>query len=123
MDATKQRMKVAAKAAQWWVAMQDNPPMNDRGAYIAWLRSSPVHVAEILRLCQLHAKLERSRRAGHIPTDAAIDRPQASSPLIPRGPAARSPVRALISVGRKRQYFRMPGVLVLTTLIALTHRA
>ena len=59
MDATKQRMRVAGEAAKLWVTMQGNPSRAERMAYVVWLQESPAHVAETVRLCQVHAKLKR----------------------------------------------------------------
>jgi transmembrane sensor len=78
MEATKQRMRVAEKAAQWWVAMQRNPSRADRAAYVVWLRESPLHVAEILRLWHVHERLERFEGWGRIPSEDGCN-PHASN--------------------------------------------
>ena len=50
----ERRMGVVEEAAEWWVAMQGNPSLAEREAYLDWLRESRDHVAEMLRLWQLH---------------------------------------------------------------------
>lgn len=73
MDATMQRMRVAEQAASWWVAMLDNPSRAEREAYVAWLRESPVHLAEMLHLHRLHADLEQFRGWARIHVAGGID--------------------------------------------------
>lgn len=71
MEATEQRMRVAEKAAEWWVAMQRNPSLAERTAYVIWLRDSPAHVAEVLRLWHVHVKLERFEGWARIGSEGA----------------------------------------------------
>lgn len=49
-------MGVAQEAIDWWVTMRNNPSLPDRAAYVDWLRKSPAHVAEMLRLWDINGR-------------------------------------------------------------------
>ncbi len=68
MDATERRRRAAEEAAGWWVTLQvDEVPEFQRREFVDWLRESPVHIAEILRVAQVHGALERFERWAHVP--------------------------------------------------------
>jgi len=55
---------ITQEAAEWYVRLQDGDvPLAKRVSYIFWLKASPVHVAEMLRMRRLGSRL---RRAGLI---------------------------------------------------------
>src|SRR5262245_24981326 len=63
MDANERRRQAAADAADWWVRLQSaDLSATQRGEFVDWLRESPVHVAEMLRIAQVHGALERFER-------------------------------------------------------------
>lgn len=48
------RIAATLDAADWFVRSDDDSmPRDDRTRYLAWLKQSPVHVAETLRLMRL----------------------------------------------------------------------
>lgn len=59
MDASDRRKRAAEEAAEWWVLLQGEIPRVEREKYVDWLRESAVHVAEMLRVAQVHGALER----------------------------------------------------------------
>jgi transmembrane sensor len=60
MDASERRHRAAAEAADWLVQLQANDaPRSAREKYVDWLRESPVHVAEMLRMAQIHGALKQ----------------------------------------------------------------
>lgn len=60
MAATERRRRAAEEAASWWVTLQaDDVPEPQRRDFVDWLRESPVHIAEMLRVAQVHGALER----------------------------------------------------------------
>jgi transmembrane sensor len=69
MDASERRRRAAEEAAEWWVLLQGEVSRKEREDYVDWLRESPVHVAEMLRVAQVHGALEKFRRWSEIPTD------------------------------------------------------
>jgi transmembrane sensor len=71
MDASERRNRVAAEAAAWWVQLQsDDAPRSTREQYVNWLRESPIHVAEMLRMAQLHGALQQFERWAQVDTSS-----------------------------------------------------
>src|SRR5690349_12905429 len=63
MDGPERRAMAAETAAEWWVRLKDpRIPMSEREQFVDWLRESPVHVAEMLRVAQVHDALANFRR-------------------------------------------------------------
>jgi transmembrane sensor len=73
MDASDRRKRAAEEAAEWWVALQRDVSRAEREQYVDWLRESPVHVAEMLHVAQVHGALEQFQRWSGIPVDGARD--------------------------------------------------
>lgn len=65
MDETSSRERVGREAAEWWfrigMSEPENTPYKDREEFSRWLRQSPVHIAEFLRVAQVHHELGRFR--------------------------------------------------------------
>jgi ferric-dicitrate binding protein FerR (iron transport regulator) len=62
------RQAAALDAADWFVRFDDRcMSRHDRARYVAWLKQSPVHVAETLRLMRIHQLL---RSIVFLPPDA-----------------------------------------------------
>jgi len=63
MDANERRARATQEATQWWNRLGIERPSEisraDREAFTQWLRESPLHVAEILRIAHVHDALER----------------------------------------------------------------
>lgn len=60
MDASDPRRSVAAAAARWFVELDSGElSRRDREEFVAWLRESPVHIAEFLRISRLHGALSK----------------------------------------------------------------
>jgi ferric-dicitrate binding protein FerR (iron transport regulator) len=52
------RQAAALEAADWFVRLDDRcMSRHDRARYLAWLKQSPVHVAETLRLMRIRRSL------------------------------------------------------------------
>ena len=70
MDASDRRRRASEEAAAWWVRLQaEDRAQPERGEFVDWLRESPVHVAEMLRVAKVHDALEKFRGWAQIPTD------------------------------------------------------
>lgn len=49
---------ISDQAAQWLLRLTaDDPDIADRYAFLQWLKVSPVHIAEFLRMCRLYSYL------------------------------------------------------------------
>lgn len=73
MDATDRRKRASEEATEWLVVLQGNVTHAQREQFIDWLRESSVHVAEMLRVAQVHGALEQFNRWARIPTDGSGD--------------------------------------------------
>ena len=70
MDANSRRARASAEAAEWWVRIaSDELSREEREQFVDWLRESAVHVAEMLRMAEVHGALERFHEWARIPTD------------------------------------------------------
>lgn len=68
MDASDRRGQVVAEAAEWWVMLQSDLSPAQRQRYVDWLRESALHVAEMLRIAQVHGALSQFERWTRLPT-------------------------------------------------------
>jgi transmembrane sensor len=63
MDANERRARATHEATQWWNRLGIERPSEisraDRELFTQWLRESPLHVAELLRIAHVHDALER----------------------------------------------------------------
>lgn len=70
MDANERRMRASHEAAQWWhrltIEQPDEVSRADRERFTHWLRESPLHVAELLRIAHVHDALEHFKGWGEI---------------------------------------------------------
>jgi transmembrane sensor len=77
MDASDRKKRAAEEAAEWWVVLQGEVSRSEREAYVDWLRESSVHVAEMLRVAQVHGALAQFKRWEQMPSDGSGE-PQAT---------------------------------------------
>lgn len=74
MDANERRARATREATQWWSRFGIQQPeaisKADRERFTQWLRESPLHVAELLRIAQVHDSLERFKGWGQVEADA-----------------------------------------------------
>jgi len=60
MDETDRRRLASAAASRWFALLQsDQMRRDEREQFIDWLRESPLHVAEMLRIVDVHGALEQ----------------------------------------------------------------
>lgn len=59
MEATDRRQRAAREAAEWFVRLESDLPRAERSQFVAWLQESPIHIAEMIRLAQIHGALEK----------------------------------------------------------------
>lgn len=74
MDANDVRdIRTTSEAADWWVDLERGDMSRARREeFVDWLRESPTHVAELLRVARVHGALENFRLWDHIPTGTAV---------------------------------------------------
>ena len=97
---------VSDQAAEWFIRLRDRDlTMADRRKFVRWLKQSPSHIAEFMRLCQLYGRVKRAK----VPTLHAGRRWRRTSfALIQREPApveraAAGILRARASCGSQRR--------------------
>src|SRR3954453_9246288 len=74
MDATERKNRAGGEAADWFARLQaGDMERAEREQFVEWLRESHVHVAEMLRVAQIHGSLERFQRWVHISTGPKSD--------------------------------------------------
>jgi transmembrane sensor len=57
-DHNARRHRAALEAAEWMLRLQDpKVTRSERAEYVEWLRESPLHVAEMLRVSHVHTEL------------------------------------------------------------------
>src|SRR4051812_24681919 len=72
MDANRRRARAGAEAAEWWVRIESGElSREEREQFVDWLRESAVHVAEMLRMAEVHGALERFSAWARIPAEGA----------------------------------------------------
>ena len=69
MDGNERRDRAGTEAIEWWLRLEAGQMSGeDRLAYVEWLRESPLHVSEMLRMGQLHAVLDEFQDWDQIPS-------------------------------------------------------
>jgi len=97
---SERRARAAREAAEWFLDLQSNEMSPaDREEFSKWVRESPVHMAELLRVAQLHGSLERFTRWNEVPPAADPVLADNVVPLTPGTPLAQGRSRVL-SPGR-----------------------
>jgi transmembrane sensor len=99
MDHRDRRHRAALEAAEWLLRLQDQRvPRSERAEYVRWLRESPLHVAEILRVSRVHGELTDFPYWNEIaPLDASSSGASVHELSLAREPPIREsrPVRSL----------------------------
>jgi transmembrane sensor len=71
------------QAAEWFIRLRDRDlTMADRRKFVRWLKQSPGHIAEFMRLCQLYGRVKRAKVPTLTPEDVASN----VIPLVQREP-------------------------------------
>jgi len=79
MDASERRDRATEEAARWWAVLGNRPPSEvseaDRRDFTVWLRESPLHIAEILRIARVDDTLRSFELWDEIPhgTEGPVD--------------------------------------------------
>lgn len=110
-SADARRARAAAEAADWAERLDSGHlSVSERGEFVDWLRESPVHVAEMLRMGRLTSALESFGEWGDAPLSGDLT-PEAVVPLMPHMPIRSR--RAPKHLGRRTWYAGIAAGLVL----------
>jgi transmembrane sensor len=119
MSTNSRRARAAAEAAEWWVRIESGElSREEREQFVDWLRESAVHVAEMLRMAEVHGALERFHDWVRIPAD---DGAQAPTNVVAFASTAEPPHRAQDSGSPQTTRRRwLAGVALAATVAALS---
>ena len=95
MEPTERRRRASEEAADWWLQLQSaDMPREQREAFVDWLRESPMHIAEMLRVASVHGALDQFERWARIATSGSSDDEDTVVTLPPRSETrASAPAR------------------------------
>jgi transmembrane sensor len=69
-DDRNPQVSVSEQAAEWFVRLRDRDlSAADRRKYVRWLKHSPSHISEFLRLCQLYGRIKRAKLPVRLPEE------------------------------------------------------
>jgi transmembrane sensor len=124
MDANERRRRAGEEAAEWWVLLDsENVPQEKRASFVDWLRESPLHVEEMLRVAQVHGSLEHFQRWSGISTDetGASGAPSTAATNVTSLPLLRrlSPPNTEQRAGLRRRTWVGVGVISAAATIAV----
>jgi len=79
MDTNDRRARATQDATQWWNRLSTLKPIEvslaDRESFTEWLRESPLHVSEFLRVAHVHDSLERFKLWSQVEGGAIDEQP------------------------------------------------
>jgi transmembrane sensor len=86
------RTAIATQAAEWFIANQsDTLPETERAAFLAWLKTSPVHVREFLGVAGVAQDLGRAVARPEVSLEAFLRDMQPDSESVASWPRSRAP--------------------------------
>jgi transmembrane sensor len=116
MDQNERRERAAQEAAEWLLRLQDqNITRAQRAEYVRWLRESPLHVSEMLRITHVHSALATFPHWNEI-TPVDVSFPPALTLELP-GAADRSGTNT--SKLRRSGWFRPAGVTAFFVIVGI----
>lgn len=79
MDTNDRRSRATQDATQWWNRLSTLQPtevsLADRESFTEWLRESPLHVSEFLRVAHVHDSLERFKLWSQVEVGTVAEQP------------------------------------------------
>jgi transmembrane sensor len=122
MDANERRDRATEEAARWWVVLGNRPPAQvseaDRRDFTVWLRESPLHIAEILRIARIDDTLRSFETWDEIPCGTEQQADNKIVRLAPPAAAAVANDAATASNVRLRRRFVMAAGVAAVVILA-----
>lgn len=118
---TKEHDEVAAQsvsdqAAEWFIRLKDRDlGATERRKYVRWLKQSPSHIAEFMRLCQLYGRVKRAKVPTLLPED--FETTSNVIPLMQPEPAAAAPPGPRVFDSRRARFTAVACAMALAGLI------
>lgn len=123
-EARRHARRITEQAAAWYLDQQGHPTECQQGAFLAWLRTSPAHVAEYLAIAQMHGDLKTAASIETLSMVELADRVRRENPVVlfPR-PVAHAPQPGSEPVTRAahrgRAWLRIAATAAVVTLVLL----
>jgi transmembrane sensor len=112
------RMAIAEQASEWFVENRDGALDREaRSRFMAWLKTSPVHVGEYLAIAGLARDLDAAVKTSEIPLEPLLARAETSD-VVPLDPSALAHAPATTRPRRSRVWSLAAAVAL--SFVALT---
>jgi len=119
----ERRTRAAHDAAAWLLRLEsDATSVHERAEFVDWLRESPLHVAEMLRLARLQRSLGRFSRWHEVDSQLLGDEPADASNVIPLTYAPEAPKPAARRFNRLFWVTAAASVMVASLLLLFDTR-
>jgi transmembrane sensor len=110
------RSAISQVAADWYLAYRAGPmPQAKRAEFLAWLKSSPLHIEEYLGIAALERVLPRATEQPRIPlaalTELARDDPSSAVRAISESPRPEAGTMRIQSAGYRWPRIAAAGIL------------
>ena len=119
-EAARQARRISEQAAAWYIELHDEPDERQQGAFLAWLRASPAHVAEYLAIARMHGDLKAAASLERLSADDLVERVGRANPVVlfPRreNQAAGQHVEVLPRTRRHLRAFASVAAIAVVTL-------
>jgi transmembrane sensor len=120
MDATERRDRATAEAARWWAVLGNRSPAEvsetDRREFTIWLRESPLHIAEILRIARVDDTLRSFGAWDEIPVGTEAQTDSNIVRLTPPAAAAADNPTPARNVNLRRRFALAAGIVAAVTV-------
>jgi transmembrane sensor len=120
MDANERRERASAEAAHWWALIGNRPPNQvseaDRRDFTVWLRESPLHIAEILRIADIDDTLRHFKLWHELP--GATPEDSGDNIVRFRPPSAGMVTESAIKTERRRSGFALAAAVAAVAILA-----
>ncbi len=107
---------VSDQAAEWFIRLKDRDlTAPQRRRFVRWLKQSPSHIAEFMRLCQLYGRVKRAK----VPTLPPQEATSNVIPLALRDPVPSAPPLGGLFDSRKVRFAFVACSLALVAVVAV----
>lgn len=81
-DAARQARRVTEQAVTWYIEQQEPLSDRQRAAFLAWLRASPMHVAEYFAIVRMHGDMKAAAALEKLSATELVDQAVRENPVV-----------------------------------------
>lgn len=81
-DAARQARRITEQAVAWYIEQQEPLSERQRVAFLAWLRTSPQHVAEYFAVARMHGDLKAAAAFETLSAEALVEQARRDNPVV-----------------------------------------